>query len=278
MAGKRLRRATNVVAVGALLTLTIGSLFAPLIAPFDVDEPAAEGARPPCWPHIMGTDLAGRDLFSRILYGGRISFAVAIAGTLITLLIGATYGAISGYLGGKLDNIMMRLVDILYGLPYMFFVIVLMALFERRSIVLLFVALGAVQWLTMSRIVRGQTLTVKQKEFVEAARACGAGPLRIIFVHIMPHLAGPMIVYAFLSVPQIVMEEAFLSFVGLGVQPPDTSWGRLVMEGVGGMADYPWLIIFPGLSLMLAMVSWNLVGDSLRDRFDPAMRGERQSS
>jgi oligopeptide transport system permease protein len=245
---------------------------APLIAPFSVDEPTAPGPAGPSWRHPMGTDLTGRDLFSRVLYGGRISLAVGVAGALVSVFIGTIYGALAGYAGGRVDNVMMRLVDSLYGLPYMFFVIILMSLFEKRSIILVFAALGAVQWLTMSRIVRGQVLSLKQKEFVMAARAYGAGPLRIIFRHIMPHLSGPVIVCAVLSIPQLVMEEAFLSFVGLGVQSPDTSWGRLVMEGVGAMQEYPWLMVFPALLLVLAVVAWNLVGDALRDRLDPTIR------
>jgi oligopeptide transport system permease protein len=190
---------------------------------------------------------------------------------LVSLLIGVSYGALAGYRGGKLDELMMRAVDVLYSLPYIFLVILLLVFFSR-SILMLFVALGLVQWLTMARIVRGQVLSLKQQNFVEAARALGAGDGRIIFRHIVPNTLGPVIVYTTLTVPAVILQEAFLSFLGLGVQPPDASWGTLVSEGARLLALFPWLVVFPGLALSLTLFCFNFLGDGLRDALDPQDR------
>ncbi len=221
--------------------------------------------------HWLGTDESGRDLLTRLLYGGRISFAVGLLATLVSLVIGVTWGATAGYLGGKVDNVMMRVVDVLYGLPFMFLVILLMVVFGR-DIKLLFIALGAVQWLTMSRIVRGQVLSLKRREFVEAARAIGVSGPRIVMRHLIPNALGPIIVYATLMVPAVMLEEAFLSFLGLGVQAPMASFGTLVSAGAEDMATYPWLILYPGLVLAVTLLSLNFVGDGLRDALDPQAR------
>lgn len=221
--------------------------------------------------HWLGTDESGRDLLTRLLYGGRISFAVGLLATLVSLVIGVTWGATAGYLGGKVDNVMMRVVDILYGLPFMFLVILLMVVFGR-DIKLLFIALGAVQWLTMSRIVRGQVMSLKRREFVEAARAIGVSGPRIVLRHLIPNALGPIIVYATLMVPAVMLEEAFLSFLGLGVQAPMASFGTLVSAGAEDMATYPWLILYPGLVLAVTLLSLNFVGDGLRDALDPQAR------
>ena len=218
--------------------------------------------------HLLGTDDQGRDLLTRILYGGRISFAVGLLATFISLLIGVSWGAFAGYMGGRTDNLMMRFVDVLYGLPFMFLVILLMVMFGHK-IYLLFIALGAVQWLTMSRIVRGQVLSLKRREFIEAARSIGVRTPQIIFKHLIPNAMGPIIVYATLTVPAVMLEEAFLSFLGLGVQPPDASFGTLVSAGAEEMVTYPWLIFYPGLALAVTLLSLNFLGDGLRDALDP---------
>jgi oligopeptide transport system permease protein len=202
------------------------------------------------------------------MWGARVSLAVGVLATAVSLAIGVSYGAVAGYLGGRADQLMMRLVDVLYGLPFMFFVIILMVVFGR-NIVNLFIALGAVQWLTMSRIVRGQILSLKAREFVQAVRALGAGPVFILARHLVPNAAGPIIVYATLTVPAMMLEEAFLSFLGLGVQPPMASWGSLASEGAAAMEPYPWLIIFPGIALTLTLFALNFLGDGLRDALDP---------
>lgn len=221
--------------------------------------------------HMLGTDDLGRDLFTRILYGGRISFAVGLLATLVSFLIGVSYGAIAGYAGGWVDNVMMRFVDVLYGLPFMFVVILLMVI-VGQEIYLLFIALGAVQWLTMSRIVRGQVISLKGQEFVEAARSIGVSPGKIVFRHLIPNALGPIIVYVTLTVPAVMLEEAFLSFLGLGVKAPDASWGTLASDGAKAIATYPWLIIYPGLALALTLLSLNFLGDGLRDALDPRMK------
>jgi oligopeptide transport system permease protein len=226
--------------------------------------------------HPMGTDSAGRDMLARVLQGGRISLMVGIISTFVSLLIGVTWGATAGYLGGKVDDLMMRIVDVLYAIPYMMIVIVLLAFFGGRSplqqIFLLFAALGAVSWLTMARIVRGQVISLKNQEFVLAARATGVSTPRIIFRHLVPNALGPVIVYATLTIPSVMLQEAFLSFLGLGVQAPYASWGSLAQEGIQNIAVFPWQLIFPGVTMALTLFSLNFLGDGLRDALDPQMR------
>ena len=228
------------------------------------------------WLHPMGTDNAGRDQLARVLQGGQISFFVGIISTLVSLLIGVTYGAIAGYIGGRVDNVMMRFVDVLYSLPYVILVIVLLSMFRsqtpRGQLTLLFVAIGSVSWLTMARIVRGQVLSLKNQEFVMAARATGVSGTRIVFRHLIPNTLGPVIVYATLTIPQIMLTEAFLSFLGFGVQAPLSSWGSLAAEGVQNIAIFPWQLIFPGVTMALTLFSLNFLGDGLRDALDPQMR------
>jgi oligopeptide transport system permease protein len=253
------------LAVIALVCLTapwIPGLPDPNFAHFEI------GSTGPTWAHWMGTDTLGRDMLARVVYGGRISILVGLVGTLVSLLIGVSYGAIAAYAGGRVDEAMMRFVDVLYSLPYIFLVILLLTVFTR-SLLLLFVGLGAVQWLTMARIVRGQVLSLKHQNFVEAARALGATDARIVFTHIVPNTLGPVIVYTTLTIPAIILQEAFLSFLGLGVQPPDASWGVLVSEGAQMLAFFPWLTVFPGAALALTLFAFNFLGDGLRDALDP---------
>jgi oligopeptide transport system permease protein len=228
------------------------------------------------WTHPMGTDNAGRDQLARVLQGGQISLFVGIISTLVSLLIGVSYGAIAGYVGGRVDNVMMRLVDVLYSLPYVIVVIVLLSMFRsqtpRGQLVLLFVALGSVSWLTMARIVRGQVLSLKNQEFVIAAKATGVSTPRIIFRHLVPNTLGPVIVYATLTIPQIMLTEAFLSFLGFGVQAPLASWGSLASDGIQNIGIFPWQLIFPGVTMALTLFSLNFLGDGLRDALDPQMR------
>ena len=219
----------------------------------------------------LGTDQLGRDLLTRLIYGGRISLAVGLLATLVSFFIGVTYGATAGFVGGKVDNLMMRVVDVMYGLPFIFLVILLMVVFGQ-NIILLFIALGAVQWLTMARIVRGQVISLKGQEFIEAAQTIGVSKPAIIFRHLIPNALGPIIVYATLTVPAVMLEEAFLSFLGLGVQAPQTSWGALASEGRHVMEMAPWMIIWPGLALAVTLLSLNFLGDGLRDALDPQLR------
>jgi len=230
----------------------------------------------PSLQHPMGTDVAGRDLLARVLLGGRISLIVGIISTIVSLLIGVAYGATAGYIGGKLDEVMMRFVDILYAIPYMMIVIVLLALFGGQSplgqLFLLFIALGAVSWLTMARIVRGQVISLKNQEFVAAARAGGVSQTKIIFRHLVPNCVGPVIVYSTLQVPSVMLLEAFLSFLGLGVQAPLASWGSLAADGIQTIAIFPWQLIFPGVTMAVTLFSLNFIGDGLRDALDPRMK------
>ncbi|HJZ80563.1 MAG TPA: ABC transporter permease [Pyrinomonadaceae bacterium] len=228
------------------------------------------------WTHPMGTDNAGRDILARVLSGGQISLMVALIATLVSLVIGVSYGAVAGYFGGRIDDLMMRVVDILYSLPYVIIVIVLLALLPAKTpagqLAQLLFALGAVSWLTMARIVRGQIMSLRNQEFVLAARATGVTTTRIIFRHLIPNALGPVIVYATLTIPTVMLSEAFLSFLGLGVRPPRVSWGSLAAEGAPNLAVYPWQLIFPGLTMALMLFSLNFLGDGLRDALDPQMR------
>jgi oligopeptide transport system permease protein len=232
------------------------------------------GASPPGWAHPFGTDTLGRDMFVRVMIGGRIALAVALVTTVVALVIGVSYGAISAFAGGSVDNVMMRVVDALYGFPTVVFVIVVMAVSSSRSLLLLFALIGGVSWLTMARIVRGQVLTLANREFVEAARALGARPRRVLFRHVLPNASGPIIVYATLAMPQVMLTEAFLSFLGLGVQAPLASWGTLVTEGSSQIVVYPWLLVYPGAVMALTVMSLNFLGDGLRDALDPQTRKE----
>ncbi len=270
-AWRRLRRNRAALVSGIFLVVIAVLAFGAGWVP-GLQDPALQdlkmGATAPSAAHWFGTDELGRDTFARVIHGGRISLLVGLVGTLVSLVIGVTYGAFAGYRGGRVDDFMMRVVDILYSLPYIFLVILLLVFFSR-SLVMLFVALGLVQWLTMARIVRGQVLSLKNQTFVEAARALGAGDLAIVFRHIVPNTLGPVIVYTTLTVPAVILQEAFLSFLGLGVQPPAASWGTLVSDGARVLALFPWLVIFPGLALSLTLLCFNFLGDGLRDALDP---------
>jgi oligopeptide transport system permease protein len=251
----------------AILALT---WFGPWISPNDAQTlDWLHLAAPPGMQssHWFGTDRLGRDLFVRTLAGTRISMAIGLAASVVSLLVGVTYGAIAGYSGGRTDHLMMRVIEILSGLPLIFFVIVLTVIFGRSES-LLFFAIGAVGWLTMARIVRGQTLSVRRREFIEAAIASGAGTVRIIFRHVVPNVLGPVIVYATLTVPQIILFESFLSFLGLGVQEPGASLGTLISEGAAEMEAAPWILLVPGSFLALLLLCLNIFGDALRDALD----------
>ena len=272
----RARLFKNKAAVTAMIVLsiiTLMAIFAPYISEWALDDIDwdADFPSPPDALHWFGTDNNGRDMFVRTLYGAQISLMVGILATTVSLVIGVTYGAIAGYFGGTVDNIMMRFVDIMYSLPFMFFVILLMVIFGR-NIFLIFIALGAVEWLTMARIVRGQTMAVKRKEFVEAAHAGGVSNMTIIFRHIIPNILGPVIVYMTLTIPQVILTESFLSFLGLGVQEPLTSWGVLISEGAKVMETANWMLIFPATFLAVTLFCFNFIGDGLRDALDPKDR------
>jgi oligopeptide transport system permease protein len=274
------RAALASMAILAFIALL--ALLAPLLSPYAYDEVNYDiiACAPNWWPleaacrapgHIFGTDAVGRDLFVRVLFGARVSLAVGLVATMVSLVIGVLYGAVAGYAGGRLDGLMMRVVDVLYSLPFIFFVIILMVMFDRNFI-LLFVAIGAVEWLTMARIVRGQTLSIKQKEFIEAARAAGVSPFGIIIRHVIPNVVGPVMVYVTLTVPGVILTESFLSFLGLGIQEPLTSWGVLISDGADQMETAPWMLLFPALFMAATLFCFNFIGDGLRDALDPKDR------
>jgi oligopeptide transport system permease protein len=256
-----------------LIVMVVLAILTPWIAPYGYEAQNLDlGATPPSAAHWLGTDIFGRDLLTQILYGGRISLAVGFIATAVALVIGVTWGAVAGYVGGRIDSVMMRFVDILYALPFMIFIILLMVVFGR-NILLLFLAIGAVEWLTMARIMRTQVQSLRQQEFVEAAVSLGLPTSAIIFKHIIPNALGPIIVYTTLTIPSVMLLEAFLSFLGLGIQPPQTSWGLLISYGAETMEEYPWLLIFPGLALTITLFSLNFLGDGLRDALD--VRGSK---
>ena len=252
-----------------LVFMTVTAVLTPWIAPYSYEvQDLNLGAAPPSADHWFGTDVFGRDLLTRIMYGGRISLAVGFLATAVSLFLGVFWGTVSGFSGGRVDAVMMRTVDILYALPFIIFVILLMVVFGR-NLFLLFMAIGAVEWLTMARIVRGQVLGIRKQEFIEAAILMGISRWRIITRHVIPNVLGPIIVYTTLTIPSVMLLEAFLSFLGLGVQPPMSSWGLLISYGVESMEEYPWLLIFPGIMLSLTLFSLNFLGDGLRDALDP---------
>ena len=256
---------------GILLGVAVLAIVGPLVSPhsylttnFDATfiEPTANSL------HLFGTDDLGRDLFVRTLLGAQVTLLVAIVASIVSLVIGVTYGAVAGYVGGRIDAIMMRAVDALYALPFIFLVILLMVVFERNFI-LIFVAIGAINWLDMARIIRGQTISLKEREFVDAAKLIGVPSWRIIFRHITPNLLGVVVVYVTLTIPQAILVESFLSFLGLGVQEPQTSLGSLVNGGVSQMEQAPWLLLIPAVLLAVVLLCFNFLGDGLRDLFDP---------
>ncbi|PKH61417.1 peptide ABC transporter permease [Halomonas sp. Choline-3u-9] len=274
-AWRRLRQ--NKAALASLILLaviTLVCLAGPWLTPWALDEvdwnaflapPSIESG------HLAGTDANGRDLLTRVFYGGQISLSVAIVATLVSLVIGVLYGAVAGYFGGRIDNLMMRFVDIMYSLPFMFMVILLMVVFGR-NILLIYAAIGAVEWLDMSRIVRGQVLALKRREFVEAAHALGVSSFKIVTRHLIPNAIGPVIIYVTLTVPKVILLESFLSFLGLGVQEPLTSWGVLISEGKDMMETASWMLIIPSIFLATTLLCLNFLGDGLRDALDPKTR------
>ncbi len=262
------------VGLAVIVVLFLLALFGPYFCPYsysDQDLTPQGINQPPSLKHWLGTDNLGRDLFVRVLYGARISLAVGIFASLIILVIGVVYGGISGYLGGRADDLMMRIVDVLYGIPLVLVVILLMVILQP-GLKNVMIAIGATYWISMARIVRGQILSLKQQDYVMAATTVGASKRRILLRHLIPNSIGPIIVTATLSIPQAIFTEAFLSFIGLGVAAPMASWGALANEGVHSLRSYPWQLIAPGTAICLAMLAFNFFGDGLRDALDPWMR------
>ncbi len=283
-----------------LLAIVLLAIFGPMISPYSYSQISENQFAPPSWAHWAGTDELGRDVFTRMLLGARISLLVGLTGAVVSLTIGVTLGMLAGYLGGWVDSLLMRLVDLLYSLPRLIFVIVIMAgvnagldswaesisdslawLMEPDEVVsyarilLLFVCLGAVEWMTMARIVRGQVLVLREQPFIQASRALGQSNRRILVRHLLPNLAGVIIVYLTLTIPVIILEESFLSYLGLGVQPPLASWGSLVHDGaryLNPIKIYWWLLVYPAAMMSITLLALNFLGDSLRDAFDPKQR------
>ena len=274
-----MRNPSAVVSLYVVAILVLIAIFGPMLWVHPID--AIYRDRVAIGPtlahlHLLGTDTEGRDLVARTMFGLRISLLVGVAATVVALTIGVTYGAVAGFFGGVVDEVMMRIVDVLYSIPFIFFVIVLMTVINTpdpfMKLMLIFMAIGAVEWLTMARIVRGQTIALRNKEFVEAARAAGARPMEIVFRHIVPNVLGPVVVFATLNVPVIILSESFLSFIGLGVQEPLTSLGRLISDGSGQMINAPWMLITPAIVMLITLLALNFLGDGLRDALDPKDR------
>ena len=271
--------ASSVILVGIMLFCALGPGLTYALWGWTYEQQDITlGASAPSWAHPFGTDVLGRDVMVRTMHGGRVSLAVALVATAVSLVVGVIYGAISGYAGGRIDNAMMRIVDLIMSTPYLLLVIVLMAVVPPSSVsfagldgtfVLMFAALGLVSWLVLARIVRGLVLSLKEREFVEAARAIGVPPATILFRHIVPNTLGPVIVYSSLTIPSVMLSEAFLSFLGLGIREPQASWGTLVNDGANAMVVYPWLLLAPGLTMTLTLFCLNFLGDGLRDALDP---------
>jgi oligopeptide transport system permease protein len=268
-----LRNRAAVTSMIVLTLLVVAAAVGPYLAPFPFDQINKNDVwmQPLTGGHLLGSDALGRDLLARLMIGLRVSLAVGVVATFVSLVIGVMWGAAAGYIGGRTDEVMMRIVDILYSLPFIFFVILLMVTFGRNFI-LMFLAIGAVEWLTMARIVRGQTLSLKQREFIEAARAAGLERNAIVIRHIVPNLLGPVVVYVTLTIPGVILAESFLSFLGLGVQEPLTSLGSLISKGAQDMELAPWLLIFPSIVMVVTLMAFNFIGDGLRDAIDPKDR------
>src|SRR5215469_5239233 len=283
----RRRLLANKGAVAGMILLgqiALAAIFAPFLSPYRYDfiDYGVISCALDWWPgdglvcraggqHWFGTDSVGRDLFIRVLYGARVSLAVGLIATLVSLLLGVAYGALAGFVGRRCDELMMRFVDVLYSLPYIFLVIILMVIFNR-NFYLLFVAIGAVEWLTMARIVRGETLSIRHKEFIEAARAAGVSRFATIYRHVIPNVVSPVVVYMSLTIPNVILAESFVSFLGLGIQEPLTSWGVLISQGADQMESAPWMLIFPSLFMAATLFAFNFIGDGLRDALDPRDR------
>jgi oligopeptide transport system permease protein len=272
--GRLRKNRAAVTSIFILAAILLACIFGPYLVPFDPTEAdfgAINQAPSLTGGHLFGTDDLGRDLLIRVLIGGRTSLAIGVLATIVAVVIGVSYGSIAGFFGGAVDQFMMRIVDILYGLPFLFFVIML-TMVLGRGMLSIFIAIGSLIWLTIAVIVRGQTLSLKQKEFIEAARAGGMKPFTIVRRHIIPNAIGPVIVFASLLVPEVIIGESFLSYLGLGVQEPQSSWGTLISAGADAMDTSPWQIEFPGAALALTLFSLNFVADGLRDAFDPKDR------
>ncbi|WP_449394199.1 ABC transporter permease [Devosia riboflavina] len=263
-----------VVSIGIVILIVLVAFIGPYFVPWGYSEVDWTSIRkPPDFDkgHYFGTDQNGRDMLARVLQGTQMSLIVAAVATVVSVTIGVVYGAVSGYFGGRVDSLMMRFVDVMYALPYILFVIILVVMFGRNP-VLLFVGIGAIEWLTMARIVRGQTLSIKEKEFIEAARASGAKPFAIIMRHIVPNLSGPVVIYATLTIPEIIIAESFLSYLGLGVQEPQTSLGTLISAGAPVAEVLPWMLLGPAVVLVTLLLCLTYIGDGLRDALDPKDR------
>jgi oligopeptide transport system permease protein len=279
MLRRLVRNRLALVSLIYIVALTLAAIFAPAVTPYGRDQPDFNHTRDGASSlHWFGTDKLGRDVYTRIIYGARISLGVAFVGSLTALVIGVAYGSISGYAGGWVDDLMMRFVDLMFGFPTLLFIILMLLIIPPNSstgliMVALFISLGIVSWLNVARLVRGQFLSLREQEFVEAAQALGASPLRIIWRHILPNSLGPIIIWLTLRIPQLILTESTLSFIGLGVKPPTPSWGGMLSEGWRAMRTSPHLAIAPGLAITITMLAFNFFGDGLRDALDPMMRG-----